>query len=151
MVSHFSVLFTALCFSTSVAHAVLGENSAKIKEVEEVQLHSKSHTSAKAGCYTVHQIQLDGVMLKEFEDSTGVVFAVSWQGVKPPDLSVIFGSYFQEYKQEREKISPIKGQRHVNLQTSSLKVSSGGQMRNLHGFADVPKLVPACVNLETLN
>jgi len=30
-------------------------------------------------------------------------------------------------------------------------VSSGGQMRNLHGFADVPKLVPACVNLETLN
>lgn len=145
----YSLLMASLLAST--ASATLGQQDSQIAENEAKVLHVKSQNIVRASSYTVHEIDLDGVLLKEYADSSGMVFAVSWRGLKTPDLSVIFGSYFSEYKIQREKLVPVKGQRSVNLKTSNMVVSSGGHMRNLFGFAYIPSLVPAGLNLQSLN
>ncbi len=137
-------------FMDSRAKATLGEPESRITENEVKVLKARSRKTTPAVGYTVHEITLDGTTLKEYADLAGLVFAVSWQGIKTPDFSVIFGSYYSEYKTEREKIAPERGKRIMNTKAPNIVVSSGGHMRNLHGFAYLPALVPKGVSLDSL-
>src|SRR5271156_1611294 len=61
------------------------------------QTPASSATSNPA--YTVEQISTpSGVTVNEYLSPDGTVFAVSWRGPGPPDLSQLFGSYFAEYQ-----------------------------------------------------
>jgi hypothetical protein len=142
-------LLLCLTLYASSAYAVLGEQESNIATQEAV-LKFKSQTISKHQAYTTHNIALDGTTVKEYADGNGQVFAVSWQGIKTPDLSVLFGSYYSEFKAAREKIAVPKGQRFVNVKSANLVVNHGGHMRDLHGFAYIPASVPADLDLRTL-
>ncbi len=146
------VILLLCVFFSSSAYATLGEHVSQITENEGrfLKVSNKRITQASSA-YTVHELTVDGATVKEYADANGVVFAVSWNGMKTPDLSVIFGSYYTEYKVERENIVRVKGVRSVSVKTGSLVVNSGGHMRNLNGFAHIPSLVPAGLDLATLN
>ncbi len=145
-------LFIGITFilSASLSHAALGESSKTISsDVGKLKASQKAMVSSEK--YTVHELLADGNVIKEYANSDGVVFAVSWRGISKPDLSVLFGAYFEEYKAAVEKSTKQHGKRSVSLETSRLVLKRGGRMRDQRGFAYVPSLVPAELNLEDLD
>lgn len=83
--------------------------------------------------------------MREFVSPQGKVFGVAWEGPFQPDFQQILGSYFETMKQA------IAAQRHyghvpVSIETSGFIFQQGGHMRNFHGRAYVPTLLPPNVD-----
>jgi hypothetical protein len=99
--------------------------------------------------YTVDQISTPaGVTVNEYLSASGTVFAVSWRGPRPPDLSQLLGSYFTEY--QTAAAEPHRQRRHLVLKTQELVVETGGHMRDLRGRAYIPSLLPPNVSTEEI-
>ena len=99
--------------------------------------------------YTVEQISTPaGVAVNEYVAPNGTVFAVSWRGPRPPDLSQLLGSYFAEY-QTAAAAQPAQRQRLL-LQTEHLVIETSGHMRDLRGRAYVPALLPPGVSADEI-
>lgn len=105
---------------------------------------------ARSALFTLHPLQLEnGTLVQEYATPTGVVFAVSWRGPVLPDLSLMLGEYFSRFKGETDQARALgKRGSPVNLVSDKLVVRSGGRMRSFVGYAYVPKLVPAGVNIN---
>ena len=99
--------------------------------------------------YTVEQISLPtGVTVNEYLSPNGTVFAASWRGPRPPDLSQLFGSYFGEY--QTAAAAPHAQRGHLLVQTEDLVVETGGHMRDLRGRAYLPALLPSGVSADEI-
>ena len=99
--------------------------------------------------YTVEQISTPtGVTVNEYLSPNGTVFAVSWRGPRPPDLSQLLGPYFAEY--QTAAASPHAQRGHLFIQTQTLVAESGGHMRDLRGRAYVPALLPPGVSADEI-
>jgi hypothetical protein len=132
------------------SQATLGEHKSTIGN-DVVQLKAAQKASnVSSDQYTVQVMEASGNTIREYANSEGVVFAVSWRGISKPDLTVLFGSYFDEYKSVLEKSPRQPGKRNVAMQTSRMVIRRGGHMRDQRGFAFVPSLVPSGLNLEDL-
>lgn len=96
--------------------------------------------------YTVKTFVTDhGTEVREYAASSGAIFGVAWHGRRPPDLSVLLGSYYSEYA------SATAAQRHKDLHrariiTPDAVVMMAGHMGHAVGHAYVPSLVPAGVD-----
>jgi hypothetical protein len=134
---------------TQSAFAELGGNESRINdEVKSFKAHS--HKKIQRNGYSVHELSLDGVIVKEFVSPAGEIFAVTWHGMRAPNLKILFGSSYIKYDQERKKIKFQRGRRNMSVSTSDLVVSSGGHMRDMHGFAYLPAKVPPGVELNNI-
>lgn len=103
-----------------------------------------------SGLYTVQELQLEtGTMVQQYVTSAGLVFAISWRGPVLPDLSILLGDYFNEFKQGTEQ-ARVAGRRGapVNMERAGLVVRSNGRMRNFFGHAYAPDLIPAGVSIK---
>ncbi len=87
--------------------------------------------------------------MQEYATPAGLVFAVSWRGPVLPDLSLLLGEFFSGYKLETDQARAL-GKRGppVNVISNKLVVRSGGRMRSFSGYAYVPELIPAGVNIN---
>ncbi|MFT4102291.1 MAG: DUF2844 domain-containing protein [Burkholderiaceae bacterium] len=106
---------------------------------------------AGADAYRIQESRTPaGTGVREYVDGDGVVFCVTWDGPQMPNLPALFGDYYSQYadhlKQRREQ--GLRGP--VRMQADALVVESGGRMRSFKGRAYVPSLLPANVDLETL-
>jgi Protein of unknown function (DUF2844) len=111
-------------------------------------LHEQSPASSNPA-YTVEQISTSaGVTVNEYLSPNGTVFAVSWRGPRPPDLSQLLGSYFAEY--QTAAAAPHVQRGHLLVQTEHLVVETSGHMRDLRGRAYVPALLPPGVNADEI-
>ena len=146
------ILSSVLLLSAGSAHAVLGE------KISSKQMAAKAQTSAKAtarsanGSWSSISEVLDGSNVKEFMDSNDVIFAVTWSGAVAPDLSALFGTYFQEYTDAKKSLRATRAMNRqgISLQTSKLRVDQGGHGHSVHGRAWIPDLMPAGVKPEDL-
>ncbi|MFN8945583.1 MAG: DUF2844 domain-containing protein [Pseudobdellovibrionaceae bacterium] len=165
----FSPLFIFFIMTTPLsAFAVLGENVSSIKTVKETlnaklvsppsrageKLNQKkSEKTTQQPNWTVQAMEANGNIIKEYANSDGLVFAVTWKGIKKPDLELLFGSYYDEYERsekiELEKNQQIQRQGHrknrlksMEIRTSKIKVQRSGHMRAIRGKAFVPSLLP---------
>jgi hypothetical protein len=87
----------------------------------------------------------NGVTVREYLASTGAIFGVAWQGRRPPDLSVLLGTYYPEY------VSASALQRHKDLHRARIVgagsvVLMGGHMGHVVGRAYAPGLAPTGVD-----
>ena len=99
--------------------------------------------------YTVEQISTPaGVTVNEYLSPNGTVFAVSWRGPRPPDLSQLLGSYFAEY--QTAAASAHAQRRPSFIQSENLVVETGGHMRDLRGRAYVPALLPPGLSADDI-
>jgi hypothetical protein len=99
--------------------------------------------------YTVEQISTPaGVAVNEYVAPNGTVFAVSWRGPRPPDLSQLLGSYFAEY--QTATAAPPARRHRLLLETEHLVVETSGHMRDLRGRAYVPALLPPGVRADRI-
>ena len=94
--------------------------------------------------------------IREYATAAGLVFGVTWSGTTHPDLQTLLGSYTQEYHdteariQERQAnpetfVRPSSRSRK-RVQTPNLIVEFSGHMRNVHGRAYIPYLMPGGLN-----
>jgi hypothetical protein len=101
--------------------------------------------------YTRHDIAAGpDTVIHEYLSRTGKIFAVTWKGSLPPDLSQLFGSYFESYRTALIAQSHPGGHHQVHVVQSDLVVQSVGRLRAFMGKAYVPSLVPAGVDVTEL-
>ncbi len=102
--------------------------------------------------YTVHENLLDnGTRVQEFVTPSGVVFAVAWRGPVLPDLRALLGDYLIIFQRHTDAVRQggLRGG-PVNLVQEGLVLRSSGRMGDFSGYAYVPTLVPAGVNVHAL-
>ena len=121
---------------------------AALKSAAIAPVASSSTTSFSN--YTVSQtVQANGTTVSEYVNKSGTVFAVAWKGRSMPDLSVLLGSYFTEFKAQADATRNTRNiGTPVNISTDSVVVHSGGRMRNFSGNAYVPALIPSGVTIS---
>ncbi len=99
--------------------------------------------------YTVEQISIPtGATVNEYLSPDGTVFAVSWRGPRPPDLSQLLGSYFAEF--QTAAAAPRAQRGPLLVRTESLVVETSGHMRDLRGRAYLPALLPSGVTADEI-
>jgi hypothetical protein len=86
-----------------------------------------------------------GTRVHEYVSRSGQVFAVSWQGPRPPNLRQLFGSYFDSFVSAAAAQSHPGGHRQVNLAQGDFVIQAVARLRSFRGKAYVPSLVPAGV------
>lgn len=100
-----------------------------------------------AAPYTVIETtDVTGTVVREYVSAAGAVFGVAWSGTMMPDLSVLLGAYFPQYKSGLEaQRAAHPGRGPVYLQLPGLVVVSGGHMGAFGGQAYLPSALPAGV------
>lgn len=146
---NFKCLVLGIALTASVqAWATLGGTADSV-ETDRRAISAKSAASVTSNSlYSVHEINRAGTIVREYVSSRGVVFAVTWRGQTIPDLQSLLGSYFEEYADAREAQGHTRAPQLIK--SANMIVHHGGHMRALHGYAQLPLLVPAGVNVEKL-
>ena len=88
--------FFALLFCAQPALAALGGDASSIA-ADQVRFMA-SVRILRAELYTMHELAAaTGTKVREYLDSEGKVFAVSWQGPFRPNLRQLLGSYYETF------------------------------------------------------
>jgi Protein of unknown function (DUF2844) len=124
------------------AHAALGGDTASVASDADA-LQGVIH-STPLQHYDIHEIMsANGMRLREFQNRSGVVFAVVWSGPAMPDLQKLLGASYQTYTTAVAAANHPGLKRPVRIATSDLVVESEGHMRTFSGRAYLPALIPA--------
>lgn len=102
--------------------------------------------------YDVQQIESGTLTVREYVTRAGQVFAVTWRGPEMPDLQQLLGGYFARFQAAAvaaHQASPGI-HRQLSLVQPDLVLLSAGRMRDFHGIAYLPALVPAGVSVSEL-
>ncbi len=138
----------AICESS--AQAALGERLGS-GEIEASALRGRLKSTQSTSTYTTQVITLPtGTTVREYANASGQIFAVSWSGPRPPDLSQLFGTYFSEYKATLQTPAHSDLHRHVAVESAQMKYVGGGRMNHMQGTAWLPSAVPSGVTPEEL-
>lgn len=137
------------CFLVSrAALATLGADVSSI-DTDRVRMKAAAVTTTTSALYSVHEIQApSGTIVREFANSAGIVFAVTWRGPLPPNLRQTLGAYFHKY-QSAPRVGP-HGHTHDVVEQPDLVVHSGGHLRAFLGSAYVPQLMPQGLTIDQL-
>ena len=117
---------------------------------DETALVAKRVSKTVRKGYTVQELWSDSVIVREYIATTGVVFAIAWNGLIHPDLTPLLGSYADEYETAMRHASREPGRRHRQVETNRVVVEKWGHMRNLQGRAYVPALIPSGVSVDEI-
>jgi hypothetical protein len=143
------VLSVAIVATAHRARAALGES------VDSVESDRKAFSAVRGAItahneYTVHQVDSDSTVVREYVSASGLVFAVAWNGLVHPDLTQLLGSYAGEYERGLEQTPREPGRRRLQVKTNQVVVEEWGHMRNLQGRAYVPALIPSGVSVDEI-
>ncbi|MGZ6186769.1 MAG: DUF2844 domain-containing protein [Candidatus Binataceae bacterium] len=151
----FAFIALALLFvggsPTTTAYAALGEtadsitaDAASFNAVTVQQVARPALNAPAVKAYTVEQMTIaSGIAVKEYVSPNGRVFAVTWRGRRPPDLAVLLGSYFTQYKDAANAGGlTAHGLHHASVRGSDVTVETAGHMRDMWGRALLPAMLP---------
>jgi Protein of unknown function (DUF2844) len=142
-------LAMAFLISAGRVEATLGEVEDSVVS-DETALAAKRVSKTVRNGYTVQELRSDSVILREYIAPTGVVFAIAWNGLIHPDLTLLLGSYTGEYETAMRHASREPGRRTRQVETNRVVVEKWGHMRNLQGRAYVPALIPSGVSVDEI-
>jgi hypothetical protein len=95
---------------------------------------------------TVYTLSLpNGLLVRQYVDAAGLVFAVGWEGPVLPDFERLLGPYFPVYS-----VAVRQQKRGVSIQTPELVIESGGMMRSFSGRALLPARLPAAIAAQDI-
>ena len=132
------------------ARACLGGDAASVEadaqRINGVLRQSGAEIPAAAMLISVD----NGLSVQEYLDSTGRVFAVSWNGPALPDLKVLLGDYFTSYTATLARLPNPGRQRALQVTSANLVVRTAGHLRAYRGLAYLQDRVPAGVAIRDL-
>ena len=143
------VLLLALFATSHQVQAALGEPVDSVESDREALSAVQGAITVHTG-YTVHQVDSDSTSVREYVSSSGVVFAIAWNGLVHPDLTQLMGSYAGEYERGLEQTPREPGRRSLLVETNRIVVEKWGHMRNLQGRAYLPALMPPGVSVDEI-
>ena len=150
---HSLLLCLCLVAATSTtdrwAHGALGESSDSV-ETDRKALSAERHAATVHTAYTIHEIKSDGATIREYVSSSGIVFAIAWNGLSHPDLTPLLGVYADEFKQAQRRMPRADGRKHLEIKAERVVVERWGHMRNQQGRAYLPALVPNGVTINEI-
>jgi len=146
-----SLLQTAV---VSAAYASLGGAPSQFGGTAPLRQAARSlaaaDTTGAAANYTVSQSTLDtGTVVREYVDTAGVVFAVSWNGPLLPDLRTLLGDHFTTMSSEAAK-HPKAGHSQLAIDRPDVVIVSNGHMRSFSGRAWIPSALPAGFSTDSI-
>ena len=143
-----TLIFLAL-FVSSHAKAALGQKEDSC-EHDRAALGGQ-RTMLSQNSFRVHMIKANGDVIREYVSlASGSVFAITWRGLAHPNLSVLLGEHYPEFIQAAVNTPASQGRAPMGIKTSRAVVLRGGHMRDVHGRAYAPDLIPSGVNPENL-
>jgi len=142
-------LAAVLLANAAPLSATLGESADSVAADREALGAGPISTTVRNG-YTVQEIRTDAVVLREYVSSTGVVFAIAWNGLIHPDLKRLLGSYLKEYETTLRQTPREAGRRQLRVMSNRVVVEKWGHMRALQGRAYVPNLIPPGVSVDEI-
>lgn len=149
------ILLICLWFSASFFTTVQRVQATLGASVDSVESDRKAFSASRRASvdhdgYTVHEVDSDSTVVREYVSSSGVVFGIAWNGLIHPDLNQLLGSYVGEYQKALLQTPRKQGHRSIQLKTDRLVVEKWGHMRNLQGRAFDPALIPSGVNVDEI-
>jgi hypothetical protein len=130
------------------AWAVLGGDAASVLSDQARMrgtLRSVDHPA-----YVMHEITSPtGATVREFAAPGGEVFGVAWEGQFRPNLQQLLGPYYGQAQQAQAQQPRPRGA-PVAIETPDLVLYETGHMRNFHGQAYLPQLVPQGVQASEI-
>jgi|SRR5450432_740187 len=144
-----TVVLVILAFSLP-SFAELGGYADSV-EVDRAKMKASIKvTQSKA--YAVHEITTaNKILVREYVAADGRVFGVAWQGPFLPDLSQIFGSFYNQYSDAvKAEKRTYAGHRPVDIRQPRLVVQGGGHMLGHFGRAYVPDMLPEGVSTDAI-
>jgi hypothetical protein len=101
--------------------------------------------------YTMQEITTSsGLLVREYVNDSGMVFAVGWSGPVMPELAGLLGSHHVQYAEAVAAQTPVGVHRTLNIVLPGLVVQSGGHLRAYAGRAYLPQQLPADVSAQEL-
>ena len=133
----------------SSAHAELGGAMSGV-QADRAQMKAQI-VSVPKSTHTIHEMTLpNGGGVKEFTNTKGQVYAVTWSGPGKPDLRSLLGGYFTSFQADNAKLSPRSRRRPAAIHRSDLVIQTGGHMGYFWGIAYIPPLAPADFSVSDL-
>ena len=134
---------------TMPAFAALGGDASSVDD-DVVKMKGQSRTTTPAGGYSVSETTLpSGTVLREYVSPDGKVFAVTWKGAVPPDLTQTLGVYYAQFK-AAATATPRASHHNVQVRQDDLVVITGGHMRAWTGKAYAQSLLPPNFSLDDI-
>lgn len=137
-------LYAAVLLSAGSACAALGGNLASVQSDQQA-FGATSVSKALAGGTLFTQTLPDGLVIRQYADAAGTVYAVGWEGPVLPDFQRLLGSSYPSYEQAQPQ-----QRRGVNVETPTLVIESGGMMRAFLGRAYLPGKLPAALSVQDI-
>jgi len=144
-----AVCMVSVVLFASGAEAFLGGRADSVSRDKQAFKTVQRSTTALNG-YTVEEVVYEATSVREFVSPAGIVFAIAWNGYVHPELTQLLGSYWDEYSTSQQKALRKSGSRRQKLATDNIVVEKWGHMRNLHGRAYVPALVPEGLSTDEI-
>ena len=131
------------------AWAALGQSGATV-ERDQVVMKGQLRSGSVNG-YSIDTITVAGLEIKEYVSPDGV-FAVVWKGTGVPDLPLLLGDYFGEYREGLAKARNRKPRvrEPFRMKRDGLVVEQAGNSRSLWGRAYLSTRLPTGVKPEDI-
>lgn len=130
--------------------AALGQSSTSVEQDRKMlNGHRQSHSATN---YSIETIVAGAMTIREFVASDGHVFAVTWKGTGTPDLPLLFGEYFEEYRDGAiaARNQTPRARKPFHLKTARLVVERSGHSRFSWGRAFLPSALPPGVTPQDI-
>ncbi|QLY26922.1 DUF2844 domain-containing protein [Bdellovibrio sp. KM01] len=129
------------------AEAALGDQLVTTSSTSSARKATSSGSS-----YSVSEATTDdGVKVRQYVDSQGRVFAISWKGATLPPLSELLGAYLPEYKKEVKSRGRQFGRRSLKVSTDNIVVEGSSRQTDQRGRAYIPASLPQGFDLKEIN
>jgi len=150
-----SQLLAFVCLSSaplSFAHAVLGED---VSTVHKSAKATQSKLAPATAPFSVHEVEIDGVKIREYVGADNRVFAVTWRGIREPvDLEGLLGNFYRDFSGAESKASrppgPPSFRSPSEVKGNRITVIRSGHQRDIRGVAYLTNQLPTGVRPEDL-
>ena len=131
------------------AQATLGEKGDSF-ERDRQSLNAIRKQDAQKENYTIQEMNSGPNKVREYISTDGIYFAISWDGVRHPDLTPLLGKYSDDFKQAKETKKKEFGRRNQFIQGSRVVVQTWQRTRGVGGRAYDPDLIPKGVDIHEI-
>jgi hypothetical protein len=131
-----------LCASEALA--TLAGDLASVRS-DTLAFGASASQSAQGAATVYTQSLSNGLLVRQYVDASGLVFAVAWEGPVLPDFERLLGTAFQTYA-----VAVRQQKRGVTIQTPDLVIDSGGMMRSFVGRAFLPAKLPSNLTAQDI-
>ena len=144
----FLTLILAIFILSPLAYAEVGGNGSAVEGLAS-SMNFSHRISKRTANFTVHEMKISGTTFREYEGADGKVFAASGEGLSRPDMNVVLGTYFSEYKAAVDgvlKNRRTRNRRNANLKTANLNIKFNGHHPNFKWSVFAPSLAPSKIS-----